>query len=343
MTELLRGDARSPSSATAPNAERYGPADRTKATANATMVSIILCTRNRALKLRHTLEAIQAFDVPEDADYEVVVVDNGSTDDTSEVCASFEASSHGRLRRIFLGVPGLSRARNAGFAVASGNLIAFLDDDILPHRDWLLEVCREFSRDPALEALSGRVELFNPADSPIGVRRRTDRVSFTCFGDAFSLFTGCSFAVRRTLIERVGLFDPDLGIGGRFGSAEDSDFFYRTWKSGARMIYVPTVHVEHDHGRRTRAAKMNTSRDYIVGRGAFYAKQVLAGDRAVVRHFYWELRQACQTLFSRRDEFGWRHLAWLLKGFLGYGVMRCARSLRSFVEYRAPVDPGVRT
>ncbi len=295
----------------------------------AQVVSIIVCTRNRADKLQNALEAIRDLEVPADADYEVIVVDNGSTDPTPEVCAQIAPTFRGRLRRIFLETPGLSRAGNTGFAACRGSIVAFLDDDVLPHKDWLVVVSREFGQDTQLGAISGRVELSNPADLPMATRRHTERINFNCVGHAFSLLIGCNLAIRRELVERVGLFDPDLGTGTRFGSAGDSDFFYRAWKAGEKLVYVPAMFVRHDHGRRSLEAKLKVSRDYVVGRGAFYAKHILRGDRDIVKAMYWELHEDRRSLFDRGDPLRWRHPRWLLEGFLRYTLMRASRRLRS--------------
>ncbi len=291
------------------------------------LVSIIVCTRNRAEKLSRTLQAIQMLAIPAGADFEVIVVDNGSTDRTAEVCANVEGAFQGRLKRIFLESPGLSRAGNTGFGAARGSIISFLDDDVLPRRDWLEVVWRQFSGDQELGAISGQVALLNADDLPISIRRLTELTEFQSLAHAFGLFIGCNLAVRRRLIERVGLFDPDIGTGTRFGSAGDSDFFYRAWKAGEKLLYVPSLFVHHDHGRSTREARFKVSRDYIVGRGAFYAKHVLRKDGGVARASYWEFLSAWRSLFDRKDDLGWRHLVWLLKGFVGYGLMVAGRSV----------------
>ena len=298
------------------------------------LVSIILCTRNRAAKLRRTLQSIQALEQPRDADYELIVVDNGSTDETADVCASLEPELGGRLRRIFVEEPGKSRAANAGFEVARGEIIAFLDDDVLPQRDWLAVVCREFSAAPTLGAISGRVELFNPADLPTSIRRQTERIEFQSVDDAFNLFTGCNVAVRRGLIERLGLFDPALGPGSRVGIAEDSDFFYRAWKAGGKLVYVPSLFVHHDHGRRTENDKVKLARGYIMGRGAFYAKHILRGDLTVARAMYWEIGGALRALRQGRHDLGWKHIGWLLQGFLHYPIHRTLAAARNL--FRKP-------
>ena len=283
-------------------------------------VSIIVRTCNREEKLRHTLEAIRSFEVPEGCAYEVIVADNGSHERTVQVCAEAAAEFAGNLRHVYVLARGGANAGNAGLEEARGNIIAILDDDILPRRDWLTTVWREFSTDPELDGLSGRVELANEADLPVGIRRQNQRMKFESLSDAYSLFAGCNVAVRRSLIDRVGFFDPDFGPSSQFFSAEDCDFFYRAWKAGAKMIYEPALFVTHDHGRRSRKAMLETKRGYLVGRGAFYAKHIWAGDRTAARHLYWELRTAGAELFRGRDGLGWRYLTWLLGGFGAYSL-----------------------
>lgn len=292
------------------------------------LVSILVCTRNRMAKLKNTLDAILGLEPPTGLDFEVIVVDNGSTDSTAELCREFEGRFPRRFRRVYLGAPGLSRAANAGFDAARGQLIAYLDDDVIPGRDWLQVVCREFARDPSLGMISGRVELLNQEDLPICIRRHVGRREFASLGDAYSLFTGCNLAIRRSLIERVGLFDPDIGTGSRFGSAGDTDFFYRAWKATEKMIYVPELFILHDHGRRTQEAWKKVAKDYVVGRGAFYAKHILHGDFLALREMYWELVTDLREIWRRQSRLGWRGTTWLLKGFFGYCLMRAARTFR---------------
>jgi len=288
-------------------------------------ISIVICTRNRAPKLRVTLEAIRRLEIPSGSSLELIIIDNGSTDDTASVCAEYENVFLGRLHRVFVAEPGLGRARNVGLAHATGEIIAFTDDDILPKPDWLLVICREFAADLNLSMISGRVELANPNDLPMSIRRRTDRTDFGLLGHSFSLFIGCNFAIRRELIDRIGQFDPDFGAGARFCSSEDSDFFYRAWKAGEKLSYVPSLFVHHDHGRRMPEDRTKLARNYILGRGAFYAKHALRRDMTVIKEMYWELLKARRALFDRHDELGWRYMIWMLRGIVGYGLLRLGR------------------
>ena len=101
-----------------------------------TSVSIIICTRDHAESLRATLEALGRVFVPERWTVEVLVVDNGSTDPTPAVVREARLSTM-TVRYVLESRPGQSRARNAGLAVARGDIILFTDDDVRPARDWL--------------------------------------------------------------------------------------------------------------------------------------------------------------------------------------------------------------
>uniref|UniRef100_UPI00286E8B15 glycosyltransferase family 2 protein n=1 Tax=Sandarakinorhabdus sp. TaxID=1916663 RepID=UPI00286E8B15 len=90
-------------------------------------ISLIICTRNRAGPLGRCLAAVAG--IVHDGDWELVIVDNGSTDATAAVVADFAAQAGFRVVQVHQPVPGLSNARNAGVAAATGELILFTDDD----------------------------------------------------------------------------------------------------------------------------------------------------------------------------------------------------------------------
>jgi len=285
-------------------------------------IAIVIGTKNRAAKLAVTLQALKALCVPQEYSCEIIVVDNGSTDDTPSVCAAFTSSAGIPLRSIYAPAPGISRARNAAISASASTILAFTDDDVHPRADWLQVIAREFAADPALGVLCGRVELQNPEDLPMSIRRLESPKEFQGMDDSFNTFIGCNFAVRRPVFDRIGLFDPAFGTGALFHAAEDADFSYRAWKSGERIIYSPELFVLHYHGRRTSESELNLVRGYIYGRGAFYAKYVLKGDSLASRHMYWELRSSLRTLTAGEKRLGWRHPLWLLKGFLQYAWFR---------------------
>ncbi len=115
-------------------------------------VGVIIPTRNRAEMLQHTLEALtRQARAPE----EVIVVDNGSTDNTKQVVERF----HGVLpiRYLYEPVPGAGWARNLGIRNATSEVLAFTDDDCIPDRDWLHFIELSFLRDPAIGMVAGKV------------------------------------------------------------------------------------------------------------------------------------------------------------------------------------------
>lgn len=281
-------------------------------------LSIILPTRNRAAKLAVTLEYLRALHVPQGYKCEIVVVDNGSTDETARVCQGYANNSSIPFRREYAPLAGLSRARNAGIRASTGRILAFLDDDIHPMPDWLIVIAHELAADPSLGMLCGRVELQNPGDLPMGIRRMKDRKYFAEVDDAFYLSAGGNWAARRTLFDRIGLFDSEFGPGSRFPAAEDAEFSYRAWRSGEKILYVPEMFVLHDHGRSSSESGFNLTREYVWGRGAFDAKCILQGDRMVARYMYWEIRSGLRRLIRDRQKHVWRNLLWLVQGFFHY-------------------------
>ncbi len=249
---------------------------------------------------------------------EVIVVDNGSTDGTRLVVAQFAEGDPGCFQYIFEGRPGRSRALNAGIERARGEVVAFTDDDCLVDAGWIGAIATEFQNDAALAGLGGSVQLFNQSDYPVSIRTDGERAAIDSAKAAMYKLIGCNVAFRRRVLESVGAFDPVLGVGGRFGSAEDLDLFYRVYRTGEKLAYVPAVVLHHNHGRRAPGDVAHLNRAYIRGRGAFYCKHILSGDRAMGRAAYWEVRSRLSNIFARRNlNMEVRLLMSLLSGLAG--------------------------
>src|SRR5467141_928239 len=102
--------------------------------------SVIICTYNRAACLAAVLESLSRLVVPVDFDWEVLIVDNNSADSTKTVCEPFVHQHPGRFRYMFESQQGKSFALNTGVREARGRLIAFTDDDVTVHPDWLTHI-----------------------------------------------------------------------------------------------------------------------------------------------------------------------------------------------------------
>src|SRR5215469_1728850 len=140
------------------------------------LISVVLCTYNRAAKLRQCLNALLAMNATDDR-WELICVDNNSTDETKQIIEEFAQSSATPIRYVFEPTQGLACARNAGLRQASGNILALTDDDCLVDPNWLNAISKEFREDSSLAILGGRVELRSRDDLPIGIRTSRERLA----------------------------------------------------------------------------------------------------------------------------------------------------------------------
>jgi len=260
-------------------------------------ISVVVCTYNRASRLAETLEHFQTVTVPENVNWELVVVDNRSTDDTARVIRDVAARTKLPIRQTYEPMPGLGAARNRGIRESSGAIIAFTDDDIFPAADWLCVLAREFSADPQLSGLGGRVELHNPLDLPLTLRTSRERFQMIRTWSLLNGIPGCNMAFRREVIAATGGFDPDFGAGAPLVSAEDIEFIFRAIRRDFKLIYSPDLLVTHDHGRRTQAQASSLTRSYLIGRGAMYYKHVIKLDSEMIK------MSGREVLFTLRQLF----------------------------------------
>ena len=258
-------------------------------------ISVVICSRDRLEFLREALAAVTATLRPRD---ELVVVDSASVDTAVAVVAAEAGARVLRAAR-----PGLGRARNLGWRAATRPIIAFTDDDCAPAADWPARVEAAFA-DATVGLAFGQVvgegggEALSTKVSDVA--RRVDPG-----GSVDGLGHGANLSVRRTALEAVGGFDDELGAGGRFPAAEDSDLAWRLLRAGWSAVFVPGSVVTHRKWRG-RAPALRVMYRYGVGAGAAAAKRARLGDdRHPVRHEIWDegVRMAARHARARY-EFG---------------------------------------
>lgn len=273
-------------------------------------ISVLICTRNRAASLREALRAFFSLVPPSNCEYELVVVDNGSTDATRVIvaeCIALLSPLHSRrFHYCYESRPGLSNARNAALKMASGDVLVFTDDDILPDANWLNEIAKEFSADPSMAMLGGRVLLAKEHLQPVGVIAREARQTFTQ-PDGAAMVIGANFAFRREVLKQIGGFDPRLGAGGDFAAGEEVDFLYRAIKAGFKLLYAPNVIVYHNHDCTTHEQACKLEYNYGKGAVAYFLKHIFSCDVFALKFAYWSLHSKFQSLvhrasFSTRDD-----------------------------------------
>src|SRR4051812_29433765 len=114
------------------------------------VVSVVIATRNRADRLRQALDSLERMSVPNTLSWELIVVDNGSTDGTRQVVNDCEARTIVPLRYVIEPRDGKSVALNAGVRAATGDVIAFTDDDCVMSPEWLTAIAIEFENNPSV-------------------------------------------------------------------------------------------------------------------------------------------------------------------------------------------------
>jgi GT2 family glycosyltransferase len=288
-------------------------------------ISVVVSTCNRSGELPLLFDALARQTLSGRVPWELVIVNNRSTDNTAEVIGNLVYRSPFPVYTLFEGRRGKSHGLNTGQKVARGDIIAFTDDDGVPADDWLECILAHFDNHADAVCVGGRVELFDPADAPITIRtsRETRTVDIATFDPAFIAVIGCNLAIRKHALDQTGTFDVTFGPGAHAGTAEDVDFLYRIVSAGHHIHYNPEILILHRHGRRSAEQVSRVRKSYLTGRGAFYCKYVLSGDRMVSRWAYRETRRLVQgavrsglvTSSARED---WRALAILAGGALRY-------------------------
>jgi glycosyltransferase involved in cell wall biosynthesis len=217
-------------------------------------ISLILCTYNRSWSLAKALESVAASTLLDSVGWDVWVVDNNSTDQTREVIEDFCRRYPGRFHYMFEPKQGKSHALNAAIQAATGEVLAFTDDDVIVEPGWLKNLTAPLD-DSKWSGTAGRISLGTDFSPPPWLAIRgafslgSSLVQFD-EGDTQVELTkapfGANMAFRKRMFEKYGNFRTDLGRKGRglIGN-EDTEFGERLMVAGERLCYVPSALVNH--------------------------------------------------------------------------------------------------
>lgn len=259
-------------------------------------VTVVLPTFGRPDGLGRVLRALSEQEDP-DVPWDVVVVDNGAANESTAVFAHHKQTLHVPASLVHEPAPGATRARNAGIARASGDIVVFVDDDVVPRREWLSRLVAPLLGGRA-DAAGGRVALDPSVPLPrwlgpdwLGYLSHYDRGSderqLPC-GD-YVLTANAAFTTER--LRALGGFDELLGP--RRGSPmvnDDLDLCRRFAASGGRIVYVPDAVVVHDVPRARLSRRYLLRRAYAQGRSDWLlerehnARRPLGGAKGMVVH-----------------------------------------------------------
>jgi len=292
-------------------------------------LSIVVGTFNRAGDLTRFLDSLKQMEVPAHRTWEVIIVDNNSTDETRKVVERAATGREDQVRYMFEPRQGKSFALNSALSRARGQIVAFTDDDAIVRPDWVRSIIDFFERHPDAVCVGGKVELFNPADAPTSTRvsETASVIDLRTFSAVYIPIIGCNMAFRASLIRQIGAFDTDIGPGSKFGVAEDLDYLYRIVRANHPIHYEPSISLLHNHGRRTPEELKRLHFNYFTGRGAFYCKHALKGDTRVLRFIWWETRgyvgwKTFRAIFDRDAREDTVHLWTLMRGAFRYLLLR---------------------
>jgi GT2 family glycosyltransferase len=304
--------------------------------AAAPFVSVVICTRDRPDQLETCLRCLSSQEYPS---FEVVVVDNAPGDAVRDIVAAGYAGRPTRYvpeRR-----PGLSWARNTGIAAASGEIIAFLDDDEEPDRHWLTGLACGFARGNDIGCVSGMVlparldtaaeQLFEQLGGHSQVRGFSAAI-FSRHGPQSPLYplppfgVGANMAFRREALASIGGFDVALGAGTPTLAGEDTLALTLILLAGYRIAYEPAALMRHHH-RGDLDSLGHQLRGYGVGLTAFYAA-LLRHRPSVLPALLWLMPAAFGYLRNGRDRrttpldlpdgLRLRQRRWMLTGPVAY-------------------------
>jgi glycosyltransferase involved in cell wall biosynthesis len=221
--------------------------------------TVLICTYNRADLLAETLDSIAASRIHPSRPlrWNVIVVDNNSSDDTRGIVASRVEHYPVPLVYSFEARQGKSNALNNGLAATSAAIVVFTDDDVRVSERWLEASCRPMLDDASIDYTGGPV--FPIWERPRPAWLDDDRSDLWgtlaildygsdsfIFEDKLRVPVGANMAVRRSLIDRIGGFDPSLGrTGNSLLGQEQAEFFCRSRAIGARGLYVPEMSLHH--------------------------------------------------------------------------------------------------
>ncbi len=219
------------------------------------LLSIVICTYNRAQLLKETIKSILLLEKDARFSYELIIIDNNSTDHTKDTVDSFQNKFNGSLHYIKENRQGKSYALNTAIKASQGDILIFTDDDVLLDPLWLKATYDCFLTHRC-DGMGGRVLPIYTSETPQWIKSRATQLSGSIViydqGEDLKLykknmnpFIGANFAFRKEMFNEFGDFKVDIGPGTRIIVGEDTEFVERLIDNNKKLIYNPQALVHH--------------------------------------------------------------------------------------------------
>lgn len=314
---------------------------------NCPRISVVIPTYNRPTDVRRVLESLTRVEYPS---WEVVVVDQSEGDATREIVEDIMPRLPS-LRYRSLSTKGCSLGRNVGIRETESEVVAFLDDDCTVDADWLVQVARTFERHPRAEVIVGELRRFDGLgewahDGWIPIRHFDEEFEanviarpqqrLRMWGNLMG--NGACMFIRRSVVERIGYFDLQMGGGSRIPANEDGDYIYRAFMAGCHVVGTPRIVANH-HGLREyesgEASRLLQAYEYSIG--AWFMKVLRMGDPAAL---VWVLRESPKlfgavrpaNILRRRGPTGLAAASAFGRGLIDCLKLRIDQESKLFVE-----------
>ena len=326
--------------------------------ANDTLVTVAVCTRDRAEQLKDCLMSLSRLVYN---NVEILVVDNApSTDQTRNLVQS----EFPRFRYVTEPRPGLDWARNRAIEEARGEILAYTDDDVVVDPLWVSALVRLFADDPAVMAVTGLVapyEMETRAQVLFerygGFGRGFKRIWFR-FDDASGddpfihigagrFGTGANMAYRRSVFGQIGGFDPALDVGTVTNGGGDLEMFFRVLEEGHTLVYEPAALVWHRH--RTTYEELHVQlTNHGVGLYSYFVRSARNYTRRrndIIRFglwwfWYWNIRRLLKSFIIRQRVPRDLILAELRGALIGVSRYPKARIKAEEIRARYAIEPS---
>lgn len=249
-------------------------------------VSAIICTHNRDRYLALAIDSLLKQDFP---NFEIIVVDNASTDRTRAVVEARLGDS--RVKYVYEAITGLSVARNTGAKVAQSEILAYLDDDAIASPHWLSSLHEAYEKNEKLAIAGGKVTLLwvDGMTAPNWLSEGlAGNLGAYDLGNSIVPITqpgltprGLNYSIRRKFLEQIGGFDPNLGrVGKNLLSNEELHMTHLALQSGWQVAYIPDALVAHHVAPERVKRRWFLDRGWWQGISECYREQI-AGEAGV--------------------------------------------------------------
>ena len=274
-------------------------------------VSLIIGTLNRAEYLSRCLESLDRQTYKR---FEAIIVDQSTNDETEKLVQNLDCDWI-KYKRVEY--KGLSKARNEAIQMATGDVFCLIDDDAYYKSDYLQKVVEHIKNNSKWiisgfmkDGLTNR-DFVDYSKVPEGKSLSYWRITRYCPSPAIS-FT-------RELIDSVGVFDEDFGVGAKYGAAEETDLLLRAKKKGFSIVHYKDVKAQHPHKWvvNTGVDEKKKSYGYSYGIGAMYKKNTRGNLFSLIGLVYLE-RVARDIVKGLIDKEDWNLYRNLVKGFRDY-------------------------